>query len=150
MAIGLIIICLILDYIFWQLYVSVLHILAFDGIIILMVKIWGLVSVYSLFWCIIHYTWYLLFFVWTYLYFLLFLIVLVAVLVAICRLSIVLAIFHCLKHRRRAQQLHNTEQTVLKLSERLHTIEEKQDDILQHVTPRAENQTMVREVHSNT
>lgn len=64
-------------------------------------------------------------------------------------LSIVLAIYRCLQRCRREQQIHNTEQTVLKLSERLHTMEEKQDDILQHVAPRAEEQAMVREVHSN-
>ena len=144
MAIGLIIICLILDYILWKLYFSILIILAFDGLIFFLVTIWGLAWVYSMFWFVIHGVWYLLSFGWTHPYVLLFLIVVLLV------LSIVLAILRCLQRRRRAQQIHNTEQTVLSISERLCAMEEKQDDILQRVAPRAEEQAIVREIHSNT
>ena len=125
MAIGLIIICLILDYIFWQLYFSILFILAFDGTILLMFKIWGPVWVYSRFWYMIRYVGYLLSFVWTHPYISSFVIVVLFI------LSVVLPIVRYSTQRSRAQKVDTIEETILSLSVRLRRMEERQEQILQ-------------------
>ena len=125
MAIGLIIICLILDYIFWQLYFSILFILAFDGTILLMFKIWGPVWVYSRFWYMIRYVGYLLSFVWTHPYISSFVIVVLFI------LSVVLPIVRYSTQRSRAQKVDTIEETILSLSVRLRRMEERQEEILQ-------------------
>ena len=125
MAVGLIIICLILNYIFWQFYFSILFILAFDGAILLMYKIWGPAWVYSKFWYMIHYVGYLLSFVWTHPYISSFVIVVLFI------LSVILPIVRCLTYRSRAQQVDTIEETILSLSVRLRRMEEKQEQILQ-------------------
>ena len=125
MAIGLIIICLILDYIFWQLYFSILFILAFDGTTLLMFKIWGPVWVYSRFWYMIRYVGYLLSFVWTHPYISSFVIVVLFI------LSVVLPIVRYSTQRSRAQKVDTIEETILSLSVRLRRMEERQEQILQ-------------------
>ena len=132
MAIGLIIICLILDYIFWKFYFSILFILAFDGTILLMFKIWGPVWVYSRFWYMIRYVGYLLSFVWTHPYISSFVIVVLFILgitIFIVR-CFIMPIRSWLAHRRRERQLTTIEQTVQDNSMRLSRVEERQEKIL--------------------
>lgn len=123
MAVGLIIICLILNYIFWRLYFSILFILAFDGAILLMFKLWGPLWVYSKFWYAIHHSLNFLYFLWTYPYITAFMIVVLFV------LSVVLPIVRYSTRRSTAQTVDTIEGTILSISRRLRAMEEREEQI---------------------
>ena len=153
MAVGLIIICIVLNCIFWQLNFRILFTLAFDGTIYLMYMRWGPAWVYSMFWQLICYVWYLVSLLWTYTSFYL----LLAVIIVFYVLSLIVLPIRSYRARRtRRQQLHTIEQTVLSLSERLSRMEEREADRVQriHVTveetaARAEEEMLLRRISSN-
>ena len=161
MAVGLIIICIVLNCIFWQLNFRTLFTLAFDGTIYLMYMMWGPAWVYSMFWRLICYVWYLVSLLWTYTSFYLLLAVIIVSyvlsLIVLPLLSLIVLPIRSYRARRtRRQQLHTIEQTVLSLSERLSRMEEREADRVQriHVTieetaARAEEEMLLRRISSN-
>ena len=146
MAIGLILFCLILSYIFWQLHLGILNIVTIVWIIILMVKTMGPAWVYSMLWYMIGWIWYLLPLVWThpYISFVIFLILrfttpyiifftlrLIATyipFVIFFTLHLITPIQSCLAHCRRKGQCDTIESTVLNISMRLSRVMERQAD----------------------
>ena len=130
---GLIIICLVFNYIFWQLYFSILFILAFDSAVFLASMLWKPIWVYSKFWYLMQYMWGLLAFVWNHPYISTFVIMVLFV------LSIVWPIVKCWARRKRERQQITIEQTVLQLSWRLIDMEKRQkeqNEVLQRMENR--------------
>ena len=136
LIIGLIIFCLLVSYIIWQLSYSICtsipSILGFNSSVLLIYKTMGAKWVYWLIWQVVGYTWYLLSFVWTYMY------TSACLIIGLFIWSLVWQfIVWCKRTRRRKRKMHMLDDIYKRLKrmeehqeERLKRIEEQQEEIL--------------------
>lgn len=133
LALGLIILCLILDYIIWNLSTSIIigimWILTFDSAILLAYKLLGPFWVYWAFWRVVGYTWYTLSFIWTYPY------TSACIICGLFIFSVGYFIKEKIRRRRRREWL--TDQITI-INDRLRRLEEQQNEILKTVKETAD------------
>ena len=125
MAFGLFVLCLLLDYIFWQLNFTILFILAFDGTILLLYKLCGPRWVYSQLWRLSGKFWYLTSLILAHPY------IFATFIVFLFVGSVLLPVHKYCRYRERAQRKKTIGDIILSLSVRLANIEQNQNNILQ-------------------
>ena len=125
MIAGLIIICLVLDFIIWNISTGIITaliwMLTLDSAVLLAYKLLGPAWVYRAFWKAVGYVWYTHSFIWTYPY------RSAGIICGLVVLSMAYSIYQCISRRQRREWLRD--QNTL-INERLRRIEEKQDEIL--------------------
>ena len=125
LIIGLIIFCLLVNYITWQLSnsicTSIPSILAFNSVILLIYKIKGAEWVYWIIWKVVGYMLYFLSFIWTYPY---------HSAVVIIVLLIWSLVWQYLNGYERAQRRERETLMLEDIDRRLRRMEEQQEEIL--------------------
>ena len=125
MAVGLFVLCLLLNYIFWQLNSTILFILGFDGTILLLYKLCGPRWVYSKLWQLSGKFWYLTSHILAHPY------IFATFIVFLFIASVLWPVYKWYWYRQRVQREKTIEDIILSLSARLTAIEQKQDRILE-------------------
>ena len=123
-VIELIIICLLFSYIFWQLYLGILFILAFNCSVLILYKVLGSELVHQLFWKGGEYAKYFLSYVFSHPY------ISAAVIVVIFGGSIYWTLKRWHIEYSRVEREERMETAIVSINTRLQKIEEQQEEML--------------------
>ena len=125
LAVGLIILCLILNYLIWSFsysaFTAIIFILTFDSSVALVYRILGPLWVYWFFWKVVGYVWYTVSYMWTYPY------ISAGV---ICGLFLFSTLYSVYQWRRRVERREWNEDMIRSIALRLQRMEEQQNKIL--------------------
>ena len=145
LAVGLILLCLILNYFIWifsySVFTAIIFILTFNSSVALGYKILGPLWVYWFFWKVVGYVWYTVSYMWTYPY-------ISAGL--ICGLFLFGTLYSVYQWRRRVERRELNEDMIRSIALRLQRMEEQQNKILkQNEDLKRQMETLLRRSSSH-